>query len=261
VRTLRAMRMLVSVFAVAALLGAACAEAAAPPAPTWRVPSAPPTSDLTRALEAARQRLQAFEDGKAPPPLVVAWEDVESGNWLNRQQNAAFCAALDRPGADDALAALVFMGLEAVSLRIRRKPLPDDMHDVLGVAATFATKSCPAWVPVVNPPTSAATPLASWYPAGYSIVHGDEDLVWQWSAPGSFACMDSRSCWQIDVLSRNGCMRVDGVLHVQGDDGLIVAIDESAVADVPAGVAIPMQFGLDVPAGTLGNLRYLTCIR
>jgi hypothetical protein len=256
--------VLLSIAAAVLLLGVigGCGGTSAPPLPTLRPPPTTSTSELQRALEAARQRLELLGDGQALPPLSVAWSDVESGTLLNRQQNAAFCTALDVPGADDALASLVFMGLEALSFRFRRKPLSRDVNDVVELAATFATKSCPGWAPVVNPPRRMATPIPLWHPAGYSIVFGDQDLVWRWSTNGSFACLDQVAwCWQIDVLSRYGCTRVDGVLHVHGDGGVVVDVEESAVADVPAGGVVPMQFGSDVPAPDTVQLRHLTCTR
>jgi hypothetical protein len=59
-------------------------------------------------------------------------------------------------------------------MRGRHKPLAEEADNVLQAAATFATASCPLWVPVVHPPaTPAPTPEPDWRPKGFLGVVGD----------------------------------------------------------------------------------------
>lgn len=176
---------------LAVLLIVACGQGDGTPRATFR-PTPPPlptsASNLQLALDAARQRMEALQsDDWRPNPFILDWSDVESGMNLTATQNDAFCDALATPGLDDVLSTLVALGLDALSVRLRRAPLPDEADGVIDLAATFALDSCPTWLPVVNPPRPMPTPRPTWHPPGYSIVIGDPDLVWRWSAASTFS--------------------------------------------------------------------------
>ena len=236
---------------------------------TTEPPPAPPVSQSAAAnvdalaLEAARVRLRSLLDGEIEPdPLVLRWDQVQAGSRLIGAENAAFCARLDSSHAGDALASLVAAGFNALSMRLRHKPLPDETETILGIAAGFATASCPMWKPVVNPPAlPAPTPEPAWAPAGYLGVVGDPDIVWKWSEPGSYGCSpEYRGCWQVEVLPHDGCTSLVGILTVQDAAGTALDTETAAASSVPAMRVSTIGFGTTLPDAALGELTHLICV-
>jgi hypothetical protein len=234
-----------------------------PPGPLDPDP-APTLAPTDLAYQAAQARLDAVFDGLVKPqPLPVTWDDIAAGIVLPDRQNKAFCDALDRPGVDDGLGKLVALGLNALSLRLRHKPLPDDAEDVLGIAATFATKSCPAWIPVIRPPQPAApTPAPPWVPFGYFTVIGDPDLAYRFAPANTYTCNPGfNRCWRVDVVARYGCTRLQGDLAVKNADDVVLEYDSRVWSDIPVNEPWTIDFGTSQTASTSGELMYLTCSR
>jgi hypothetical protein len=174
------------------------------------VPS--PSADTQAAAQTvARDSLQQLLAGATAPPFVLDWTSVEAGVTLSNQKSDAFCRALDTPGVDEVLKSLLAAGLDALSLKLRKKPLPDEAEGLLAIAAKFAVKTCPRWVPRPVPTTaSVATPVPievpAWYPSDYSPVAGDPNVAWQWVDHQTFTCVRPVvGCWRIRVLAQFGC--------------------------------------------------------
>jgi hypothetical protein len=251
--------------AVTLVLASACTGSSSPTptARTSRSPTPGPTFDIGHlALDAAGSRLDLLLNGVIQPdPIVLDWGQVEARSLLSGAENAAFCTSLDNSHTGDALASLVELGLNALSLKLRHKPLPDEAGTILGFAADFATQSCPLWIPVVHPPSKPApTPEPDWRPAGYLGVIGNPDLVWRWSDHASYSCADGiTSCWQVDVYARTGCGRLMGTLAVKDADGFVLETDQESKLLVLAQRVTTVGFGSNMIGVAKGTLTHLVC--
>jgi hypothetical protein len=263
---MRHLRVSAAALGICVVLSAGCTGSSGT---TTEPPLDPPVSQSAPAdvdalaLEAARVRLRSILDGEIEPdPLVLRWDQVQARSLLIGAENAAFCARLESSHAGDALASLVAAGLNALSMRLGHKPLPKETETILGFAAGFATASCPMWKPVVNPPAlPAPTPEPAWAPAGYLGVVGDPDIVWKWSDPGSYSCSPGYShCWQVEVLPRDGCTSLDGILTVKDAAGIALDTETAAASSVPAMRVSTIGFGTTLPAAALGELTHLICV-
>jgi hypothetical protein len=228
-----------------------------------RTPTPAATMDVSRlALQAAEARRDLLLGGDIRTnPLIVNWSQVETGSFLAGAQNAAFCSSLDNSHAGDALSSLVELGLNALSVKLRHKPLPDETGNILDLAATFATKSCPLWIPVVNPPPSPRpTPAPDWRPAGFLEVIGDPDLVWRWSDKASYNCSSAvRRCWQIDVYARYGCGSLEGILAVKDSSNVVLETQRAVSTNVTPEQVAPLGFRSNQADAAKGTLTHLTC--
>jgi hypothetical protein len=217
------------------------------PSPTFRLPTAAPTVD---ALAALRNRATYLIDGGvAPQPFVLDWAAIEGDAVLSKPQADAFCDALNVPKADDALASLAALALNALSEKIRHKPLlNDEAETFLGIAATFATKTCQTWKPQLVSFVGGATPkpAPTLAPTTYRSLLGDPAVSWAWDPVNTIPCTH-RACWQIEVRSRLGCGSIHAVLAIIGGDGS-VARSIRFESRTPYGVLTPapIQFWSDL---------------
>ena len=233
-----------------------------PPPPSTERPAASPTFNLEMALDTLRARANLLQTGGLKPqPFVLDWDQIQAGVALNAQQNKAFCDALETPRLDDVASSLVAAGLSWLAVKLHHEPVSEETEDMLKLGATFAVTTCPSWVPIVNPVRPLPTVAPQWPPDGYSLVLGDSDLAWRWSAKGTFQCQGpAKTCWQIDVLARYGCNQVKARLYVRLDGVPIEPVD-GATLDVPVNIAAPLGFGTPrTSTGLDGELIYLSCV-
>jgi hypothetical protein len=262
---MRRIRSWVGGMAVTLAMASACTGGSSPSAAprTQRPPTAAPTADVSHlALDAAGSRLDLLLGGGIrPDPIVLNWNQVETKSLLSGAANTAFCTALDNSHAGDALASIVELGLNALSLKLRHKPLPDEAGTILGFTADFATESCPLWIPIVHPPSKPAqTPEPDWVPEGYLGVIGNPDLVWRWSDKSSYHCSNGiKWCWQVDVYARNGCIRLQGTVAVKDANGFVLETAQTSKAGIPAKQVTVIGFGSNLPSVAEGWLSHLVC--
>lgn len=188
--------------------------------PTER-PTTRPTFDLSAAVAALRNRAELVADGKvAPQPFVLDWNAIAGNTTLSKPKADAFCSALDLPKADDALASLAALALNALSEKVRHRPLVnEEAEGFLKLAATFATKTCPAWEPqIVSLLDSRPAPTPP--PGTFLALPADPDVTW--SRPMAPLPCAHKRCWQIDVSSRLGCASVHAVLALRDSDQVVV---------------------------------------
>ena len=81
-----------------------------------------PTSVID-ALAALQNRAKYVLGGTSQPrPLFIDWDSIETGRQLSQGKASDLCRARELPVADDALATIALITLNAVSERFRHKP-------------------------------------------------------------------------------------------------------------------------------------------
>jgi hypothetical protein len=213
---------------------AGCSGAGSSASTNGTSPTAIPTLSMADILLGrGHSQLPSLLDGATAPPVAFKWTDVEATKPLIGPQAAAFCRALDLPRADDALTSLLFLGLNALSERLAHRPFPEDGEKVLGLAVTFAVKTCPTWIPKTTP---LATPKADWFPEHYGAVVGNPDVAWAYRLATEIKCGAREAhCTDILVIARDGCPFMLSVSVVFKDrTGLVVDNVTESRLSVPA---------------------------
>jgi hypothetical protein len=184
---------------------------------------------------------------------IVDWPTFKTGT-LTLPQKSQLCSALDIQGADDVFAGIAAAALNFISLETRKKPLPKDFEDALGIAVGVAFKSCPAWQPLLLP-----TPPPPWYPEGYRLVIGDPAVAWDWADPTSCPTGYDR-CWWMDVVARDGCLTsLDASILIFDADGIAIERGGPFVSDpVAPGQTIRFQFGAPL-LGKTARAEFINC--
>jgi len=194
----------------------------------------------------------------SPSPFALSWSDIESGKLLTGAQKSAFCEALDTPDLDDIVGSILWAGLNALSEKLRHRPLPEDGEKVLGIATTFAVKTCPTWEPKSAP---AVTPEPPWYPPEYRQVVGNPSVVWRYRKASESPCgVTENRCLDVLVIARDGCpIILDVGATFLTDDGTFVEQVHDTATRVPAQEAVAMHFGTIHSAGTKLVVNSIFC--
>ncbi len=188
----------------------------------------PPAADPDAAAAAfGADQLDRLLAGATSPPSSITWDSISADVALPTGQASSFCQALDLPGADNALSIILGAGLNALSWRLRKRPLSSDAEEILGIAVTFATKTCPAWDPTVRP-SATLPPVIRWYPSGYEpMIFQPDAVAWRWADPSTFTCegVEAVTCYALDVVVRAGCPGfLEGTIATYDADGVVLDI-------------------------------------
>ncbi len=205
------------------LIATACGTG---PAATSNSGSGPTSTTSESATDAATSfgaaRLDQLLGGATAPPSSISWAAITSGATLSGPQTTAFCKALAVPGADNALSSILAAGLNALSMRLRKRPLSTDTKEVLGLAVTFATNTCPAW----NPGTirfATLAPIEPWYPNGYQPMILQPDVAWRWAEAGTLSCEVGPRCYGLNVATRDDCSgHIEGTIATYDSNGVVL---------------------------------------
>lgn len=239
---------------VVVLTVAGCGPGEDSPVPSTGAPAPDPNTAFS---ELAAQQLESLEGGASAPPALLDWASIQQGATLDVPHATAFCTSLNAPGVDNGLASIIAIAIDAVSMRLRHRPAPDELDAVLGIATTFAAKTCPAWAPGAPAPTHP--PPVGWYPSGYQAVILHPDLAWRWSPTGSFTCTDPDTwCFELQVVTRDGCDSLHASITTKDATGLPLEILETSTFNVPPGVETPLGFATDQQPEA-ATLSVITC--
>jgi hypothetical protein len=246
------MRRTLAALSMVALLALGCGGSGGGGATSAPRPS--PTSDLADILASLdHARIKQLTDSSSTSPLFD-WTAFKT-NTLTTPQKSELCRALDTEGADDVFAAIGAIALDAISLELRRKPVPDDFEGALKIAVGVAFKSCPAWQPLILP-----TKPTSWYPAGYRLVIGNPGVAWRWTTSPLCQAPSGGACTWMNVIAQNGCpTALTGTVIFRGPDGTALERQRaSAIAPVAAGQPVPLSFVTAQRAPT-ATAEYIDC--
>jgi hypothetical protein len=257
-------RLLASAALVVALLVSACAS----DAPTYTVPPLRPTPSplaLVDPLAALQNRAGFVLDGTVQPhPLFIDWDSIEQGKQLANGKASALCRALELPKADDVLASIALLALNAASERFRHKPAitDPDTEALFKTAVGWVNKTCAAWEPhlvtLIASPRPTSTPTA----ADPGDVAGDPDLSWYFDAPGSMNDCQHPACWRIEVSSRGGCPTKLAITMTITDRGSGVVAGTAPFESTdpwPSGVSEPFDIWWDGSRDVLGRVTSISC--
>jgi hypothetical protein len=170
-----------------------------------------------------------------------------------------FCNQLNSSAADDVLASLISVGLNALSLRFRKKPISDDAKDVVKLTATFASEACPLWVPGLIP-DRPVTPRPAWYPSGFTPLVADPDVAWRWIEPEEAICSGGLRCWNVDVVARQGCpMDVSMAVAANDAAGVVVDVGFGSLGSTAPNEVRRVELTSNVAAATEATVDYIAC--
>jgi hypothetical protein len=215
------------VFQVAAcgVLGSSSADLpTSPPRPPAATTPSPEPDPV--AVTFARTNLNLLLAGASAPPSILTWEDVLTGKKLTSTQSTAFCGALGIQGADNAIASILAAGLNALSLRLHKRPLTSEAEDLIGYAATFVTATCRSWDPTRRP-IATPPPITRWYPRGYTPMIFQPDVAWLWADPRTeqFSCDGPSACYGLHVVTRAGCPgTLRGTIATKDPNGVVLEV-------------------------------------
>lgn len=205
----------------------------------------------------AEAELDRIDSGEEVPPSLLDWESIEQQTSLELDQQSAFCASLSAPGVDNGIGALLSAGINALSVRFRRRPAPDELESILSTAATFAAKTCPAWGPRDPSPTTPP----KWYPDGYVAYILNPSIAWAWAAPGFECPAAGTKCWQVLLITRGEACDAAFASLTAFDAG------GTAVGEIPAtallltpGEPHTLTFETTDQQAATGRLTMLKCV-
>jgi hypothetical protein len=177
------------------------------------------------ALDFGEAQLDLLLAGATAPPSSISWASITEGLQLPGDQKTVFCEALGVQGADNALSSILAAGLNALSMRFRKRPVADDTKEILGLAVTFATNTCPAWDPT-RPPIATPRPITPWYSEGYQPLILQPDVAWRWADANTdiFKCDEDEGtrCYGLKVDTRYGCGRLEGTIATYDANGVVL---------------------------------------
>jgi hypothetical protein len=260
-------RLVASAMLVMALLVSACDTGTAtydppPPPPPTRAPTSSPS--VIDALAALQNRANFVLDGTAQPrPLFIDWESIERGKQLAEGKASALCQALDLPGADDVLASLALLALNAVSERFRHKPAitDPDTKAMFNKAIGWVNKTCAGWEPQLVSVIKDTFPTASPTAEDPETVAGDPGLRWYLEPPPITNCQHP-ACWRAQVLAEAGCPNSLEITMTITDlnTGLVVGTAPFRSNEAwPAGVTMPFDIWWETPGRLFGQVTSISC--
>jgi hypothetical protein len=258
----------VVVILLSVVLVAACGPTGVTSAPTVKpktnpprtaTPTATPTP-ASAAFLATRSRLDYVLNGGVTQPFVLDWPSISKGAALSKRQSTAFCGALDTPYLDDVLASVVAVAVNALWLKLRKRPAPEETEDYLNIAAKFVVKSCQGWAPLVLPPTATPPPAA---PDVYSFtpMKADPDVSWRFLRPTEQSCRAPLNCWKIAVFARAGCpTSLSVVLAILDASNALLDTQTKTYGPVGKGKTLTTaQFLTSDTTAKWGRVTYITC--
>ena len=210
------------------------------------------------AFAFGESQLNLLLGGASAPPSILTWEDVLTGKRLSATQSTAFCSALGVQGADNAISSILAAGLSFLSLRLRKQPVSSESKELIGVATTFATMTCPAWDPTRRPIATPA-PILAWYPSGFRPQILQPDVAWRWAAPRTYVCDGVNPCYGLDVAARGGCPGyLRGTIATKDENGVVLEfIADSKVGFV--GDTTTLVFDLTNPNSSDASVIAVSC--
>ena len=236
-------------------LATACDASGVDDGETLTPPS--PTFDVTAAIMAlGESQLDLIESGEQAPPSLLDWASIEQRKPLDVFEESTFCRSLSAPGVDNGLGSLIAAGINALSLRLRRRPAPDELQNVLSTAVTFAGATCPLWGPRDPPPS----PPPPWYPFGYSLYVLNPNLAWQWVAREAAICpTPATPCWQMNFVTRDNCDAIWA--WITAYDAVGIALAEIQAIDLLVAPDEPTTLTFETTDGRAASARLtrLTC--
>ncbi len=214
------------------------------------------------ALDFGEAQLDLLLAGATAPPSSISWASITDGVQLPGNQKTAFCEALGVQGADNALSSILAAGLNALSMRFRKRPVAEDTKEILGLAVTFATNTCPAWDPS-RPPIATPPPITPWYSEGYQPLILQPDVAWRWADPNTdrFPCDkgEGTRCYGLKVDTRYGCGRLEGTIATYDSDGVVLEFLTDTKLDLQV-LNTTLVFGFSGEATVAANVMSIWCV-
>ena len=96
-----------------------------------------------------------------------------------------------------------------------------------------------------------------WYPNGYSIWSGDDNLAWKWVNGGT--CNLGDSCWHVSVVAENQCTSLYAELSITDSSGADVDWTNDSAPVVVPGRPVLLEFDTYNPDAQSGSLVTLNC--
>ena len=233
-------RRLTPLLAIVAAVGVlACGTGTTTPGPTQH-PATPAPTEATGDAEAAVREMAGGSvtdilGGASTSPFLTNWQTIQTGS-LPASQKTQFCQALELPFADKIIAGIVSVGLSALSLSLRKKPIPEEAKGVIDLVASFATKTCRQWDPT-RVSRQTPKPVLPWYPRGFSPLLVDPGVAWRRVGPAEANCAVGTKgpCWIYEVVALHGCP-TSLFLAVAGHDasGLVIDPGEGSMGPIAA---------------------------
>jgi len=237
-----------------ALFTAVCVVACGSGTPT---PS--PTPDALASVRViARGSVTDILGGASTTPFLTNWPTIQSRT-LPALQKTQFCKTLELPFADKIIGGMVSVGLNALSLALRRKPAPEETKSVVDFVAEFAVKTCPQWDPT-RPSTQTPKPFARWYPLGYIPLLADPGVAWRWAKDKTPCATGTPMCWHVDVVARDGCptslfMAVAGL----DSEGIVIDPGEGDIGPIAANTPIRVELTPEVAGVRTPRVDFISC--
>jgi hypothetical protein len=239
----------------------ACGTGTSTPSPTSRPTPAQSTVDVEAAARAlARDTATDLLAGAGAAPFLTNWQTIQARS-LPAVQKTQFCQALELPFADKIIGGIVSVGLSALSLSLRKKPIPEEAKGVIDLVASFATKTCPQWDPT-RVSKQTPKPVLPWYPSGFVPLLVDPGVAWRRVGPTEANCAVGTKgpCWIYEVAALYGCP-TSLFLAVAGHDasGLVIDPGEDSLGPIAANTPVRIQLTPEVAGVTSATLDYISC--
>jgi len=241
---------------IAAVSLVGCGTGTPTPDPT---PTPEPTPDAFASVRAiARGSVTDILGGASTAPFLTNWPTIQSRS-LPALQKSQLCHALDLPFADKIIGGIVGVGLNALSLSLRKKPTPEEAKAVVDLVAEFAVKSCPVWDPTKGS-TQTPKPSPRWYPLGFSPLLADPGVAWQWPSDHAPCAPGVSRCWHVDVVARNGCP-TSLFLAVAGlnSDGVVIDPGEGSIGPIAANTPVRVELTPEVAGVETATVNFISC--
>jgi hypothetical protein len=216
-----------------------------------------PTFDAQAAARTlASNSLSNLLNGESTTPTLIDWATIEANAPLPPRQTSALCETLESPLAEKVMAGLVSAGFNALSFKLRHKPLSEETRTIVDLAATFAIKTCPHWFPGQVPKATAIS--LAWYPLGYQPLVADANVAWTWVDPAT--CSTPGPCWNVNIVARTGCpSSVSIVVAAYDSDGVVVDLGAADLGPSLPNSQVGVEIVSDAPSAKTATVDYISC--
>jgi hypothetical protein len=261
-------RLVASALLAMAMLVTACDTGSAtydPPPPPPPPPAPTGSPSVSDALAALQNRAAFVLDGSVQPrPLFMDWESIEQGKRLAEGKASAMCQALDLPGADDVLASVALLAMNAVSEKFRHRPAitDPDTEAMFKKAIGWVNKTCAGWEPQLVSLVKDTFPTASPTADDPDTVAGDPGLRWYLEPPPISNCQHP-VCWRAQVLVDAGCPASLEITMTITDANTGIVVGTAPFhsnESWPAGVTVPFDIWWDTPGAFNGQVTSISCL-
>jgi hypothetical protein len=97
----------------------------------------------------------------------------------------------------------------------------------------------------------------SWVPTGYRAWNNE--IAYKWSDAGDYSCESGDRCWQMEVVSKNGCDSFYAELALLDSAGNNVGYTNETTSSLKPNQKAIVQFSTYNDRATTGNMAKISC--